>query len=43
LDIGNKSIVSYRIEFMPTIHSPIRHYAFIRVLKKFKIVGPSNR
>jgi hypothetical protein len=23
LDIGNKNIVSYRIKFMPTIHSPI--------------------
>jgi hypothetical protein len=26
LDIGNKNIASYRIEFMPAIHSPISYH-----------------
>jgi hypothetical protein len=26
LDIGNKNIVLYRIEFMPAIHSPSRRW-----------------
>jgi hypothetical protein len=31
LDIGNKNIVLYRIEFMPAIHRPTGHHSKLAI------------